>query len=349
MQLRAERRGHPPHHCAARRSDVRYSRPRVPPSRPERGGADRVRHLPTPAQHVRRCLVGGSLDQILELPDHRCQQRVDRRAEPGEPHEVVVPLVEMAALVGDQCVVHAGVERVPHPGRHHDPPRAARQRERVDLLAGHHHDLVVTGQVLCVAGGRDQRAPAAACRQARTRRRDTASGTTNTDQMKWSNTARSSRCRARQCRIPAGRLTHRERSRGRSRRRFRRRPGALEAEVLAVLEKAGSAMSPGEIRDALDPGGSLSYSAVVTTLTRLHDKHAVSRKRVGRAYRYIAVDASTLVAWRMGRLLDAQADHASVLTRFVSALDESDAAVLRGLLAAEATDRDAERAKRQRR
>jgi predicted transcriptional regulator len=121
---------------------------------------------------------------------------------------------------------------------------------------------------------------------------------------------------------------------GRERGSGRRRPGALEAEILAVLEKADSAMSPREIRDMLDPSGSLSYSAVVTTLTRLHDKHAVARDRVGRAYHYVAVaDASTLVAWRMGRLLDAQADHAPVLTRFVSELDESDAAVLRALLA----------------
>jgi predicted transcriptional regulator len=130
----------------------------------------------------------------------------------------------------------------------------------------------------------------------------------------------------------------------------RRRPGALEAEILAVLEQAGSALSPGEIRDELDPSGALSYSAVVTTLTRLHDKHAVSRERVGRAYRYVAVaGASTLVAWRMGRLLDAQADHASVLTRFVSALDESDAAVLRALLADDTGEPTGERTKKRRR
>ena len=101
-----------------------------------------------------------------------------------------------------------------------------------------------------------------------------------------------------------------------------------------MLARENGALSPGEIRDRLDPSGTLSYSAVVTTLTRLHDKKAVTRERVGRAYHYFAVaDASTLVAWRMGKLLDAQADHTSVLTRFVSELDESDAAVLRALLA----------------
>lgn len=116
----------------------------------------------------------------------------------------------------------------------------------------------------------------------------------------------------------------------------RRRPGELEAQVLTVLVSTGTALSPGEIRDRLDPGGALSYSAVVTTLTRLHDKKAVTRRKDGRAYRYSAVgDASTLVARRMGRLLDAEDDHASVLSHFVSELSEDDAVVLRELLGRE--------------
>lgn len=122
----------------------------------------------------------------------------------------------------------------------------------------------------------------------------------------------------------------------------RRRPGALEAEILAVLAQADTALSPGQIRERLDPTGTLSYSAVVTTLTRLHDKNAVTRERAGRAFLYVAVaDAASLVAWRMSRLLDAHADHATVLNRFVSGLDESDADVLRDLLAnATADDSD---------
>lgn len=116
----------------------------------------------------------------------------------------------------------------------------------------------------------------------------------------------------------------------------RRRPGELEAQVLTVLVDAGAALSPGEIRDRLDPGGTLSYSAVVTTLTRLHDKKAVTRRKDGRAYRYSAIgDASTLVARRMGRLLDAEDDRASVLSHFVSELSEDDAAMLRALLGRE--------------
>jgi predicted transcriptional regulator len=121
----------------------------------------------------------------------------------------------------------------------------------------------------------------------------------------------------------------------------RRRPGELEAQILAVLTQSDTPLSPGDIRDRLDPTQSLSYSAVVTTLTRLHDKKAVTRQRSGRAYLYTALaGADTLVAWRMGRLLDTGADHASVLSHFVSELTESDAAVLRELLGRDATDDD---------
>ncbi|MFC5291316.1 BlaI/MecI/CopY family transcriptional regulator [Actinokineospora guangxiensis] len=113
----------------------------------------------------------------------------------------------------------------------------------------------------------------------------------------------------------------------------RRAPGELAAEVLRVLGGAGSALTPAEVRDALDPTGALSYSAVVTTLTRLHSKKLVNRRRDGRAYRYSAsADPAALTAWRMGRLLDAESDRASVLMRFVSTLSEHDEALLRDML-----------------
>ncbi|GAA2674035.1 MULTISPECIES: BlaI/MecI/CopY family transcriptional regulator [Actinosynnema] len=114
----------------------------------------------------------------------------------------------------------------------------------------------------------------------------------------------------------------------------RRRPGALAAEVLSALVRAGKALTPAEVLERLDSAGARSYSAVVTTLTRLHEKDAVTRVKDGRAYRYSAMaDPSALVAWRMARLLDAEADHAPVLTRFVRGLSPADEAVLRGLLA----------------
>lgn len=59
--------------------------------------------------------------------------------------------------------------------------------------------------------------------------------------------------------------------------RGRRRPGELEAQILEILTSSGTALSPGELRDQLDPSRELSYGAVVTTLTRLHAKKAITR------------------------------------------------------------------------
>ncbi|WP_170167253.1 BlaI/MecI/CopY family transcriptional regulator [Actinoplanes xinjiangensis] len=114
----------------------------------------------------------------------------------------------------------------------------------------------------------------------------------------------------------------------------RRRPGQLETEIVTVLASATAPMTPGEVRDALDPTGALSYSTVVTTLTRLHEKEAVARHRDGRAFRYGALaDPAGLVADRMSRLMAVEPDRASVLRRFVSTLDEDDERLLRELLA----------------
>lgn len=66
-------------------------------------------------------------------------------------------------------------------------------------------------------------------------------------------------------------------------------------------------LSSGQFRPA--ESADISYSAVVTTLTRLLDKGAVSRSKAGRAYRYSPVrDAAGLVAERMSRLLTAEPD-----------------------------------------
>jgi len=121
--------------------------------------------------------------------------------------------------------------------------------------------------------------------------------------------------------------------------RRRRAPGSLEAEVLEVLHAHGDELSPREVRDRLTDSGRLSYSAVVTTLTRLHAKGVVTRRRRGRGYLYSAKgDPATLVAWRMSRLLDEQADHRPALTHFIETLSPSDEALVRALLAASPAD-----------
>ena len=115
-----------------------------------------------------------------------------------------------------------------------------------------------------------------------------------------------------------------------------RRPhGALEAEVLGVVRSAGVPLSPGEVRERLaaDQEAELSYSTVVTIMSRLHAKGLLARQRARRGFAYTPVDEASLAAGQMSRALDAGADLGAVLSRFVSGLSGRDARLLRRLLA----------------
>ena len=86
-----------------------------------------------------------------------------------------------------------------------------------------------------------------------------------------------------------------------------------------------------------DLGGGLAYTTVMTTLTRLHGKGALTREPTGRAYAYSlagSLDAipASLTAGRMRRLLDAGEDRAGVLARFVADLSPDDERLLTELL-----------------
>jgi predicted transcriptional regulator len=111
--------------------------------------------------------------------------------------------------------------------------------------------------------------------------------------------------------------------------------GALERQVLACLAAAGRPMTPGDV--LADLGGGLAYTTVMTTLTRLHAKGALTRELSGRAYAYSLpggqadVDAS-VTAHRMRRLLEAGEDRAGVLARFVANLSPEDERLLADLL-----------------
>src|SRR6266705_3374225 len=108
----------------------------------------------------------------------------------------------------------------------------------------------------------------------------------------------------------------------------RRAAGELEAAVLAVLQAAGSALSPGQVRDRL--GGDLAYTTVVTILSRLHGKGVLVRCKAGRAFLYQPVaDEPGLAARRMTQMLDAEPDREAVLARFVSGLSGTDEELLR--------------------
>jgi predicted transcriptional regulator len=116
----------------------------------------------------------------------------------------------------------------------------------------------------------------------------------------------------------------------------RRAAGTLEAAVLAVLWEAGEPLNPHEVRDRLAGDrteGELSYSTVVTILSRLHEKGSLERHRDGRAFRYAPVaDEAGLAARRLSAMLDRAPDREAVLSRFVEDLSDRDEELLRSLL-----------------
>src|SRR5258707_13963799 len=105
----------------------------------------------------------------------------------------------------------------------------------------------------------------------------------------------------------------------------RRAAGALEAEILAILREAEGPLSPGEVRQRLTPRqpasgqpangqsadgpqadgprGELSYSTVVTIVSRLHAKGLLARQRAGRGFTYTPLDHASLAASRMSQVL----------------------------------------------
>jgi len=115
---------------------------------------------------------------------------------------------------------------------------------------------------------------------------------------------------------------------------IRRAAGALEAEILGILRLATGPLSPGEVRDRITAGEQreLSYSTVVTIMSRLHDKGLLARQRAGRGFTYTAVDEASLAANRMSSALGSGIDRGAVLSRFVSGLSGRDARLLRSLL-----------------
>ncbi|MFG1609798.1 BlaI/MecI/CopY family transcriptional regulator [Actinoplanes sp. NPDC049265] len=112
----------------------------------------------------------------------------------------------------------------------------------------------------------------------------------------------------------------------------RRAPGTLEAAVMGVLWAADDPMTATAVHEAV--GGDLAYNTVQTILIRLHEKKVVDRRRQGRGHLYWPVqDAATTAAAQMRAALADRSDRHAVLQQFAASLDESDAAVLRELLA----------------
>ncbi|WP_228993547.1 BlaI/MecI/CopY family transcriptional regulator [Streptomyces sp. DH8] len=117
----------------------------------------------------------------------------------------------------------------------------------------------------------------------------------------------------------------------------RRGQGELEARVLSVLGGASEPVTAAWVLERLD--ADLSYSTVITILTRLHAKQAVSRTGRGRPVLWEPVaNEAGLAALRMRRLLDKQSDRDAVLSSFVSVLSSHDEELLRTLLAESGPD-----------
>jgi predicted transcriptional regulator len=111
--------------------------------------------------------------------------------------------------------------------------------------------------------------------------------------------------------------------------------GALEREILACLAAASRPLSPAEVRAGLDD--QLAYTTVMTTLSRLHAKGAISREPAGRGYAYALRGGpeqaqASMTAHRMLKLLEGGTDRAGVLSRFVADLRPEDEHLLNDLL-----------------
>lgn len=122
-----------------------------------------------------------------------------------------------------------------------------------------------------------------------------------------------------------------------------RRRGALEQEVLSCLAVAARPRTVAEVQAEL--GGDLAYTTVLTALSRLHAKGALSRQPAGRGYAYAApadpaAVGSSVTARRMSQLLHSGDDHAGVLARFVADLSPADERLLTELLAAGRGERE---------
>ncbi|MFD9005341.1 BlaI/MecI/CopY family transcriptional regulator [Streptomyces sp. NPDC059582] len=125
----------------------------------------------------------------------------------------------------------------------------------------------------------------------------------------------------------------------------RRGQGELEAQVLSALQTAPEPVPAGWVRERL--GGTLAYTTVVTILTRLQAKGAVTRQRAGRSFAWTAAaDEAGLAAHRMRRVLDSEADRGAVLASFVSGLPPGDEELLRRLLQETAEDERGDRGHR---
>ena len=94
-------------------------------------------------------------------------------------------------------------------------------------------------------------------------------------------------------------------------------------------------MSVQQVLADVDPA--LAYTTVMTILSRLHAKNAVTREQAGRAFVYSLPGGpdgarASMTAYSMHRLLDQGDDRRRVLSRFIEDLGPADEKLLRRML-----------------
>lgn len=115
----------------------------------------------------------------------------------------------------------------------------------------------------------------------------------------------------------------------------RRVRGELESAVMTVVARVGAPVAVAEVQRQLP--GAPAYTTVMTTMSRLAGKGALTQSREGRAFKYSLAGPAeafgdAVAARRMRRLLSDGSDRAGVLARFVAELDPEDERLLTELL-----------------
>ena len=108
--------------------------------------------------------------------------------------------------------------------------------------------------------------------------------------------------------------------------------------MLAALWASPEPLTAGDVQATVD--GALAYTTVTTILTRLHQKGAVDRAKVGRAFAYRPIVAeSAIAAEKVRRLLDRGQDRGAVLQGLIDGLSGDEEQALRDLLGRATDDR----------
>ena len=115
----------------------------------------------------------------------------------------------------------------------------------------------------------------------------------------------------------------------------RRVAGPLETAVLAIVATSTTPLTVSDVQKELP--GDPAYTTVMTTLSRLAAKGALTQSRQGRPFLYLLAAPpesveDAVVARRMRRLLSDRSDRAGVLARFVAELDPDEERMLVDLL-----------------